>query len=216
MKLSFFSKIAPLIIPETFSPQWVPGLTPEGRGPWCGWGFRWGDVCTVWWGGKAHHASSSSELLNGILCGWCRGKGLSRTLRHYMLHVIYTWCSKLMWRSWPIPLFHMEVAGRGRCPSLPWSAGLPWWPPPPPPPPIPPPPLTAMELKSNLDAMCPNMSPRVDGIPVEFYLAFWPLVADFTALAAKLLEGRAPLPYQHCLRFLTLTHKRGHTLVCGL
>ena len=37
---------------------------------------------------------------------------------------------------------------------------------------------------------------------------FWPLlVADFTALAAKLLEGWAPLPYQHCL--LTLTNKRG-------
>ena len=71
-------------------------------------------------------------------------------------------------------------------------------------------PLTATELKSNLDAMCPNKSPGVDGIPVEFYSAFWPLlVADFTALAAKLLEGQAPLPYQHCIGLLTLTHRRG-------
>ena len=40
---------------------------------------------------------------------------------------------------------------------------------------------------------------------------FWPLlVADFTALATKLLEGWAPLPYLHrLLTLLTLTNKRG-------
>ena len=71
-------------------------------------------------------------------------------------------------------------------------------------------PLTAGDLKSSLDAMSPNKSPGVDGIPAEFYSAFWPeLAPDFTALAAELLEGRVPLPYQHHLGVLTLTHKRG-------
>ena len=71
-------------------------------------------------------------------------------------------------------------------------------------------PLTEGELKSSLDAISPNKSPGVDGIPAEFYSAFWPeLASNFTALATELLEGRAPLPYQHHLAILTLTHKWG-------
>uniref|UniRef100_A0A3B1KAN1 Reverse transcriptase domain-containing protein n=1 Tax=Astyanax mexicanus TaxID=7994 RepID=A0A3B1KAN1_ASTMX len=70
-------------------------------------------------------------------------------------------------------------------------------------------PLTLTELKAAAFQMAPGRSPGIDGLPVEFYRAFWDLIGQdlLSVLMECLLSGELPLSCRRAV--LTLLPKKG-------
>ena len=74
-------------------------------------------------------------------------------------------------------------------------------------------PLTSHELHHTIQQMGLNKSPGCDGLPVEFYLTFWPVVADvMTDLANYVFLTGGSLNYTQSSAILTLLFKEGDKL----
>ena len=74
-------------------------------------------------------------------------------------------------------------------------------------------PLTSAELSFTLQHMNLNRSPGCDGLPIEFYKTFWPVLADdMTALSNYIFLTGGSLNYTQSLAVLTLLYKDGDKL----
>ena len=74
-------------------------------------------------------------------------------------------------------------------------------------------PLTTTELYKNITQMGLNKSPGCDGLPVEFYLTFWHVIAPtMTALANNIFMAGGSLNYTQSSAILTLLYKEGDKL----
>ena len=70
-------------------------------------------------------------------------------------------------------------------------------------------PISQEELRTALWDMCPRKAPGPDGIVLEFYKTYWPLLgAEFTSMVnASIHEGRLPLGVTQGM--IVLLHKGG-------
>lgn len=69
--------------------------------------------------------------------------------------------------------------------------------------------ITLQELTDAMRQLSPGRSPGVDGIPVEFYQAFWDLLGhDLNELLIDCIE-RKTLPTSCCRAALSLIPKKG-------
>ena len=74
-------------------------------------------------------------------------------------------------------------------------------------------PITTNELYLTLQQMGLNKSPGCDGLPVEFYLTFWPSIASaMTTLANYVFSSGGSLSYTQSSAVLTLLYKEGDKL----
>ena len=74
-------------------------------------------------------------------------------------------------------------------------------------------PITSPEIHLTIQQMGLNKSPGCDGLPVEFYLAFWPYIAeDMTALANYIFLSGGSLNYTQSSALITLLYKEGDKL----
>ena len=69
-------------------------------------------------------------------------------------------------------------------------------------------PITEGELYTTITQMATNKSPGIDGIPIEFYTAFWPLLKDDIVKLANLIYLNQLSPnYTQRTAVITLIHK---------
>ena len=70
-------------------------------------------------------------------------------------------------------------------------------------------PITPDELFHTILEVETNKSPGLDGLPIEFYKTFWPVLRDqLVRLANTIFLDHTPLPTSHLNGVIALTHKR--------
>ena len=69
--------------------------------------------------------------------------------------------------------------------------------------------ITKEELTRALKLFKRNKAPGIDGLPVEFYSAFWPQLQDaFTKLSNDIYDNGLNIDAQQRISLITLTHKK--------